>query len=443
MRDYDAVGSQLAQSRSSSGQDESSASGVNREIHSHLQRHGLLVVDDHRLQRQAAVMLLRELGYTKIYEAADGEETLDLIIVSGLKPAAILLDLGMPRMDGFETMRQLAQHGCRTPILVLSGCDAPLLSSISVLADELSVTLLGTLTKPMTMRSFACALNRYPLEPPPCPAGPQPAAGTACPEELRRALAQGWIVPYYQPKVDLRLGSVTGFEALARLRQSGAAPRDPSYFIAVAERECLIDELTLSMFDQVAADVAHWHAQGWPMRAAINISGHSLSRRGFSDALIARSEQAGLSCELLDLEITEGALASDTAGAIAALGRLRMRGFGLSLDDYGTGFSSLQQLARMPFSELKIDRSFVRRADSNERHRTILSSAIDIGRRLGMRTVAEGIECTLELEVVAELGCEHAQGFLFAQPMPASDVLNWLSTSREWVTASCRRLTLP
>jgi EAL domain-containing protein (putative c-di-GMP-specific phosphodiesterase class I)/ActR/RegA family two-component response regulator len=442
MREYDAAGSYLEQPRASSSGDAPPEPAVDFEIQSHLQRNGLLIVDDHKLQRQTAVWLLRELGYTKIHEAADGDEALDLVVAAGLRPALILLDLGMPRMDGFETMRRLAQHGCRTPILVLSGCEAPLLDSMSVLADELNLPFLGSLPKPMAVESFTRALSRYRLHPSPCASNYQCAAGTVCAEDLRRAVMEGWIVPYYQPKVNLRLGVVTGFEALARWCQPGVTPRSPSQFIAAAEREHLIDALTLSMFDQIVADLAHWYEQGWPLRAAINISGHSLSRPEFSDALIAHSEHAGACRELLDLEITESALASDVTVAIAALGRLRMRGFGLSLDDYGTGFSSLQQLARMPFSELKIDRSFVRHAFENERHRTILSSAIDIGRRLGLRTVAEGIECRLDLEVVAELGCEHAQGFLFAQPMPAAEVLNWLSVSRQPIADCCRHLLL-
>jgi EAL domain-containing protein (putative c-di-GMP-specific phosphodiesterase class I) len=140
---------------------------------------------------------------------------------------------------------------------------------------------------------------------------------------------------------------------------------------------------------------------------------------------------------LLVLELTESAVASDHAAAIGALGRLRLKGFGLSIDDYGTGFSSMQKLARLPFTEIKIDRSFVRHAPDKQNLRVILESAITAGQKLNLITVAEGIESEMELALLKSMGCMYAQGYFLARPIPAGKVLDWWRVESERVRQLC------
>lgn len=393
-----------------------------------LHQRGVMLVDDHRLQRDIGIDLLRAMGVQRIYEAADGEQALQMLGQLDPLPALLLLDLEMPRMDGFETLRQLAASGLQVPVMVVSGGDLAVLDSIPALAEELGVVVLGASSKPLDSDKLRMAFERAGRAPRPLPSRGRPTPGddeVGC-EELHQALAEAWIVPDYQPKLCLQGDCVDGVEALARWREPGGRQVSPAQFIAVAEREGRIDELTLRMLDGVLADLCAGLDGGAPLRVSINVSAHSLSRAGFVDDLRARIDAAGFSPGRFILEITESALASDTAQALCALGRLRLQGFGLSIDDYGTGFSSLQQLARMPFSELKIDRSFVRLSNQNARQRTILGSAIDVGRRLGVHTVAEGVETVEELELLKELGCTHAQGFLLARPMSAIALRQWL-----------------
>ena len=165
-------------------------------------------------------------------------------------------------------------------------------------------------------------------------------------------------------------------------------------------------------------------------KIALNISAQSLSDRRFANEIIRRVDDARISPSSLMLEITESALVSDLAAALGTLGRLRLKGFGLSIDDYGTGFSSMQQLSRLPFTELKIDRSFVHHAHDKWNLRAILQSAIEMAQRLGLTTVAEGVETREDMVLLRSLGCRYAQGYLFAAPMPASAISSWLAQGK-------------
>ncbi len=251
------------------------------------------------------------------------------------------------------------------------------------------------------------------------------------------ALDDRRIVPHYQPIVSIRTGKAIGFEALARWVTLEGKIITPGSFIDMAEAHGLIDRLTLQMLDQLLADLAHWHSRGLYPSVSFNVSARSLSDRNFANEILNRVDAADISPRSLVLEITESALLSDLASAIGSLGRLRLRGFGLSIDDYGTGFSSMQQLSRLPFTTLKIDRSFVSKADQKWNLQTMLQSAIEMGHRLGLVTVAEGVETMEEMILLESLGCQCVQGFLFSPAMPAAAVQSWLRQDKARIRALC------
>jgi EAL domain-containing protein (putative c-di-GMP-specific phosphodiesterase class I) len=238
---------------------------------------------------------------------------------------------------------------------------------------------------------------------------------------LRRAIAVGEIVPWFQPKVELATGRICGVEALARWIMRDGQVVSPAHFVGVAEEHGLTFDLTLSILDQTLIALRTWHLPDIEMSAAVNLSPSSLGDMRLADAILRRTEDAQVSSRLITLEITESAMVSNAA-ALRDLIRLRLRGFGLSIDDYGTGFSSMQQLSRVPFSELKIDRSFVDGAHQREHQRALLESAIDLGKRIGLATVAEGIETREDWALLRELGCEIGQGYLISKPVPADQI---------------------
>ncbi|MFC3625308.1 EAL domain-containing protein [Vogesella amnigena] len=398
---------------------------------------GVLVVDDSPVQRQVAAAMLRSMGIQPLYEAVDGVDALRLLRVLQPQPAVILLDLEMPGMDGIETAQQLVEEENCPGLLFASGADAGILQAVASMAEALGLPLLGTLRKPLEFAALHQALARYEwVLSRGQHAEPLPSIEQAV---LSQAIVERRIRPYYQPKIRLADGVVTGLEALARWPDENGAMIAPCRFIDVAERHRLIDALTLLVLDQVLQDLVHWHASGFYPTVAINISAPSLSGRGFGQAIIERVTAAGIVPVALVLEITESALVGDLAAALATLGRLRMKGFGLSIDDYGTGFSSMQQLSRLPFTELKLDGSFVRHSPQKWQLRTILEAALSMGQRLGLRTVAEGVETQEELALLRRLGCEYAQGYLLARPMPAHELLPWLQREQPRLQTICQQ----
>lgn len=407
------------------------------ELHPAIRQQGVLVVDDSLVQRQNAVELLRQLGVSKIFEAGNGRDALQLLHSLFQPPAIIVLDLEMPDMDGIETAQQLAMDGLRSSLLVVSSAESAVIDTVRTMIEALGLPLLGALHKPLSCADMTGAVARF--------ADAAPDAGVMRRDEqagvevdnLRRAIADGRIVPFYQPKVWMENGRVTGLEALARWREEGGKLIPPAAFIELAEQNGLIREITLVMLDAVLHDLQAWHEAGFYPTVAINVSAPSLSDRQFANEIIGRVDEARISPSALVLEITESALVSDLAGALGTLGRLRLKGYGLSIDDYGTGFSSMQQLSRLPFTELKVDRSFVRHAHEKWQLRTILESAISMGHRLGLTTVAEGIETQEELDLLRSLGCKYAQGYLITPPMPASALLGWIAREEGRLRAIC------
>lgn len=395
---------------------------------------GVLVVDDSDMQRASATHCLRNMGVDKIFEAGDGRDALTILYSLTRQPAVMLLDLELPGMDGIEVLQKLQGASDRPEILLLSSSDGVLISAVATMAEAMGISLLGAYRKPITPGMLAQILSGYGKkhEMHNVQQSVIPAANEPDPIKLRKAIVGGDIKPFYQPKLSLQPGTghqqpqLVGWEALARWIDSKGTSYSPNQFIPLAEQEQLIGELTLQLLDQVLADLRSWQLQGLVTSVAINLSAASLNDPELASAIIQRVSAAGIAPRQLSFEITESALVMDLPAALATISRLRLKGFGFSIDDYGTGFSSMQQLSRFPFTELKIDRSFVQGAPRQQHVLQILQSAVDMGRRMGITSVAEGVETLEELELLKALGCRQAQGYLIARPMPAAKVLAWV-----------------
>ena len=386
------------------------------ELHSR----GLLVVDDSALQRASAVQCLRNLGLDTIYEAGDGYAALKVLAETSPTPAVMLLDLELPGLDGIEVLQHLQGASECPGIILLSSSDQVLINAVATMAEAMGIRLLGAHRKPITAERLYQTLQSFNTNAAPAaPIASERPAPTR--QQLHQALLQGEIIPHYQPKISLQQPRLIGWEALARWNSYS-----PAEFIPLAEQEGLISQLTLSLLEQVLRDIRRWERAGISSHVAINLSATSLVQAELAGDIIQRVNQAGINPRQLSFEITESALVLDLPLALATISRLRLKGFGFSIDDYGTGFSSLQQLSRFPFTELKIDRSFVQGATRQPHVREILQSAVDMGRRMGITSVAEGVETLEQLHLLRTLGCRQAQGFLLAKPMPAEQVGPWL-----------------
>jgi diguanylate cyclase (GGDEF)-like protein len=252
---------------------------------------------------------------------------------------------------------------------------------------------------------------------------------------LRRAIDRGELLLHYQPKADLRTGEILGVEALVRWRHPERGVIPPDEFIPAAQKTGVIGPLTMFVLDEALRQCRTWCLQGIELCVAVNLSTRNLLDLHLPEAvaeLLARWEVPAC---LLELEITESTILADPVRAMQILSRLDEMGVRLSIDDFGTGYSSLAYLKRLPVDELKIDKSFILGMDESENDEVIVRSTIDLGRNLGLRVVAEGVESSQAWSRLAQLGCNVAQGYFLSRPMPAEQLTQWLADR-----ASRRRL---
>ena len=229
-------------------------------------------------------------------------------------------------------------------------------------------------------------------------------------------------MPWFQPQVEFSNGKVIGVEALARWERSDGSVVCPTLFVPILEREGYANLLTDRMLDLGCQWLQRWQHDGMRLKLSVNVSPLALADSSAADRYQSIAESYGILPEDVVLEITESSVMSDAARGLGLLARLRLKGFGLSIDDFGTGYSSLAQLAQVPFTELKIDKEFVFTAHAQPRKRAMVEASLDLARKLNLVTVAEGVETMEDWQMLAELGCAVAQGWLIGRPVPGSEL---------------------
>lgn len=245
-------------------------------------------------------------------------------------------------------------------------------------------------------------------------------------KNLRKGLERGEFVLYYQPKVDIRSGKVTGMEALVRWVMQDGTIVPPNEFIPVAEETGLIVALGEFVLREACRQMRIWKDMFGPLKMAVNISARQF-QPGLPDMVASALADAGLPAELLELEITETTMMRDLSLTVSVLERLTTGGIAVAIDDFGTGHSSLYYLKTFPISTIKIDRSFVRDIPSDDNDATIVTTVISMGRNLGIGIVAEGVETEEQLQFLKALGCPEVQGYYYSKPVPAKLFAEWLT----------------
>jgi len=382
-----------------------------------------LVVDDESFMRTLIARVLKGLGADHVVPCEDGRAALDRVTMGA---DIILCDLNMPGMDGVEFLRHLTQTPFAGAVILISGEDQRVLSTAESLAKAHDLNVLGALSKPVTPAALEALLETLDFG----PKGTRPARRPPdhiTEQDLRRGIQDDEIVVYFQPKVRVRDRKVVGVESLVRWNHRDQGMIPPMAFISLAEESGLIGPLTEIVMTKALHQGGLWLAAGQDIKVAINISVDLLTRFDLPEAIVATAAEAGLDPAHIVLEVTESRLMRDLRSSLEILTRLRLKGVGLSIDDFGTGHSSLQQLKRIPFTELKIDRAFVYGATRDPAARAILESSVGLARGLGMTTVAEGAETQEDWDLVDLLGVDMVQGYVVAQPMPADQFNAWLA----------------
>ena len=379
----------------------------------------VMVVEDHGFQRRIALRLLAELGIKRTFEAADGLIALELLRRFEQPLDLMLVDLDMPGMDGIECIGVVAQERLARAVVVVSALDPALLNTVQTMARAYGLRVLGSVEKPLTRDKVESLLAQYGQ----C-VDDELSDGEVDfePDELLQALDRGEIVPWFQPQVEFGNGKVVGVEALARWERPDGSVVRPQLFVPTLEAGPGIHALTDRMLDAGCRWKRQWDQQGSRIRLSVNVSAAALADPTAADRYQAIVAGHGLATEDVVLEITEGTLMADAARGLSLLARLRLKGFGLSIDDFGTGYSSLSQLSQVPFTELKIDQGFVIGAHGQPRKRAVVEASLDLARKLHLTTVAEGVETIEDWQLLAELGCGVAQGWLIGRPVPGSEL---------------------
>lgn len=257
--------------------------------------------------------------------------------------------------------------------------------------------------------------------------------------ELRTAMETGQLVLEYQPKLDVRSGLIVGFEGLVRWRHPKRGMVHPAEFVQFAEQSGFIREMSLWVLNEGARFSHKLSEQGLDLAISVNVSAQDIENPDFARNVERIIRAAQPRADRLCLEITESGLVSETEVAVTNLRAIAELGVRLAVDDFGTGYATLKQLQNLPVHELKVDRSFVSGMNENRGSRTIVRSTIELGKQLGMRVVAEGVETVAELRSLAAMGCDEIQGYYVAKPMSAQDVVAYVSARNALQAATSAR----
>ena len=382
----------------------------------------VLVVDDSNVQRNHVMNMCLEQGVTYVKGAINGvdaieklkEETFDLVFI----------DLEMPIMDGVELARAIAKEKLALSVIILSSKDPSLISSIGTMAESDGLNVLGTFKKPMQVNDLENSFNR--LISHTNRNENHKIYNRLSKEDLEAGIAEQQITLFYQPKLTSKGLLLKGVEALARWNHPTLGFVSPVEFITAAEEFGIISKLTHYLFDIALQQKVMWRDRGVNFHLAFNLSPLSLAEEGLADTISSQVNSLKIEPKEIVLEVTENAICGEISTAIETLAKLRLKGFKLAIDDYGTGFANAQQLSRVPATELKLDRILVDNVATRPQQLAILKSTVNLAKDLGLATVAEGVENFDDFKLIFQLNIDLVQGYYFAKPMDANTLVQWL-----------------
>ncbi len=349
----------------------------------------------------------------------------------------MMLDLHMPEMDGIEVMRHLAQMQNTPALILLSGHDISVLHSAEKLCKAHGLEVIGCFRKPLPLDALLQLFEQHiPNTNIPDSSNQKPDDAHSTKAEIailnvQQAIQDEQLILHFQPQIELATGSLVGVEALVRWQHPEQGIIYPEHFLSLVEQSNMMNLLTRWVLDKAVKQGQLCQDAGFTMDVSVNMSALDITGLILPEQLAELLDNNKLDATHLTLEITESALMGKLVTSLDILTRLRLKGINLSIDDFGTGYSSLSQLHRIPFTELKIDRSFVCNMGKDDEARAIVKTCIMLGHELNMRVVAEGVETEEQLELLKQMGCDLAQGYFIAKPMPGSELMDWAKTRQE------------
>jgi EAL domain-containing protein (putative c-di-GMP-specific phosphodiesterase class I)/ActR/RegA family two-component response regulator len=396
----------------------------------HMQHLHFLVAEADPVQRRLLADMLAQLGASRVTEVPDAPMALRTL-QAGFSPMidVAVIDLALGGMDGMELLRAIAGLNPSVRLIVTGDQPPGVLFSVETLVQARGVELLGTINKPVDAAKLKTLLDNYQ---PPAPAPAAAASPSFSFADVGVGLQQRQFEPFFQPKIELATGQVTGLETFARWRHPEHGVLGPGAFIPALQQNGRVDFLDWTMIELSVEHCRRYHDGGIPISISLNLAPATLAQPDFVRQIGACMKRHGVLPDYLTFEMTESSILDFDVDFIERLVRLRMMGFGLAIDDYGTGRSNLQLLARIPFSELKIDRSFVDGASKKRPLGTVLKSCLGLANSLERMSCAVGVETRQDWDFLQGLGCTYAQGYHIANPMEASAFPGWLEDWRHF-----------
>lgn len=344
--------------------------------------------------------------------------------------AVVILDLMMPEIDGIEVIRHLAKSHSKITLILISGYNKSVLHSAEALAKSYGMKVAGNFTKPINTSKLLPLLEsiNQPHQKMYHPKAITSADRSYLPTEadLLKAINEDQLELYYQPQILMATKVLYGVEALVRWRHPEHGLIYPDNFIPLSERTGLIELLTEKVLNIACLQSFKWQEAGYKIKISVNVSAQNITSLTLPEQLHALIDKYQIDPSMLVLEVTESALMGNISTSLDILTRLRMKGFPLSIDDFGTGFSSLSQLHKIPFTELKIDQSFIFNLIDDSDSSAIVETCVMLGHKLDMEVVAEGVESEAIWDALLAMNCNIAQGYFIAKPIPSGEFIHWL-----------------
>ncbi|WP_290789162.1 EAL domain-containing response regulator [Halomonas sp.] len=370
-----------------------------------------LIIDDDPTILSLVASLLVKQGHD--VDTAEGLAELEMR-PERLDVDMVILDYRLGRSTGLDVVRLLMTCTFSPRVILLSAADRASVMGAVELGRSCGLRMLGILEKPLDARALLRIIEQL-----------QASLGTVASCDIHAALKSRHFLLAYQPKFCLSTGRVTGVEALARWEDPELGLVPPDRFISAAEKDGQIIPLTWQLVDQALAQQYRWRRAGISLDMAINLSPAVLEADDFLPQFLRRLEAHEVPSESLTLELTETQGIRDMDKAVKRLSRLRDLGFNIAIDDFGTGNASMLQLYRLPFTQLKIDRSFVANCTDDDKAHSIILMVVELARRIGLDVVAEGIETPEQSRLLKQAGCHTGQGYFFSRPMYADRFESW------------------
>jgi len=387
----------------------------------------IMVIDDDSFILTLFSNFMEELHISKNFLSASGSDGLTYLSQQTEAVDVIFCDLNMPEMDGMEVLNQLALHEFPGAIVLISGEGLNVLEAASHLAKQHNLNVIAELEKPINLPSIVDCLTQ--LVSPTKSVAVEPADEiTFTRDEIFAAINENQLEVHFQPKVSMSSKVPLGMEALVRWNHPKNGYISPSIFIPMVEKEGLIGELTEQVIKQAFLFTGELIREGYALKVSVNISTSCLADLSWYDFLLLEADETHLFIENIIVEVNESSIMMNSEVALAALTRITQQGMGVSIDGFGIGFSSLNKLQNIPFTELKLNHRFVHNSDKDEESSNVLTAIIEMAKNLNLSVVAEGVETPEEWRLVSELGCDMAQGYLIAKPMNKLDFRTWLSS---------------